>query len=419
MPMRPGPAMCALAMLLLTLLPPAAPVTAAAPGNAAGWQSPSLLPAPTMHPAAGAFAPPVLEAGPAPRLSAESALLMDWETGEVLFAKQPFARRAPASTTKILTALLALERGDPKAAVAVSLRAAGTPGSSMHIRAGERYTLHDLLQGLLLRSGNDAAVAIAEHLAGSVDAFAAWMNARSRAVGAGQSHWVNPHGLDHPQHYTTAYDLALITRQAMAHPVFAAMVSQRARELSFELLGRQGLLTNTNRLLWTFEGADGVKTGTTSAAGACLVASATRTGQRLIAVVLHSRNRWADAAALLAHGYEHYQLFRYASAGEVLTASPVVGGAPGRVALVPQQDVVAVVRKGGLIPQVALAVPPLRAPLPTGAAVGEALVSVDGVVRRRVPLLAAQAVPRARLWQRLLGGATDLVRGVAPWGGAG
>ncbi len=418
--MRSGPARCTLAVLLLVaLLTPAAAAArpAAVPGALSVPTTP--LPAPDMRPVAGAFTPPVLQAEPAPRLRAGAAVLMDWETGEVLHARQPFARRAPASTTKILTALIALERGNPQAVVVVSRRAASTPGSSMHLKAGERYTLHDLLQGLLLRSGNDAAVAIAEHLAGSVEGFAAWMNARSQDLGARQSHWLNPHGLDHPQHYTTAYDLALITRQAMAHPVFAAVVSQRARELSFELLGRQGLLTNTNRLLWSFEGADGVKTGTTSAAGACLVASATRTGQRLIAVVLHSGNRWNDAAALLAHGYQHYQLFRHASAGEVLLAAPVAGGLPPRVDLVPQQDVVAVVRRSGAIPQVTVAVPPLRAPLPEGATVGEAVIYVDGVPRRRIALVAARPVARATPWQWFLAGATELTRGLAPLGGAG
>lgn len=365
----------------------------------------------------GGFSPPVLAAGKAPRVSAGAAVLMDWETGEVLYAKNAFQRRAPASTTKVLTALIALERApDLSQVVTVSRRAAGTPGSSMHIRTGERYTLHDLLFGLLLRSGNDAAVAIAEHLAGSVEAFADLMNRRAAALGAKSSHFMNPHGLDHPMHYTTAYDLTLISRVAMANPRFAAIAGTRERQLTYELLGRSTVLNNTNRLLWSFNGADGGKTGTTGLAGACLFASASRTGQRLLAVVLHAGNRWNDAAGLLEYGFREYQSLRYAGAGEVIAQAPIAGGLRRRVPLVVAQSITAVLPRGA-DPRLSLALPErLRAPVKEGQQIGELVLSVDGRPRQRYPLLAARAVPKPTPWQLAVHGSLWLTRQLAPWG---
>nr|PZN45218.1 MAG: D-alanyl-D-alanine carboxypeptidase [Bacillota bacterium] len=339
---------------------------------------------------------------------------MDWQTGQVLHAREALAPRPPASTTKILTALIALERGRLSDRVTISRRAAATPGSSMSLRAGEVYTLHDLLRGLLLRSGNDAAVAIAEHIAGSVEAFAALMNERARELGARQSRFLNPHGLHQPGHYSTAYDLALIARHALAHPVFADLVRQREA-----LVGegaRTRVLSNTNRLLWHLPGADGVKTGTTSAAGECLVASATRpdpeTGleQKLIAVVLDADARWEDSAELLNWGFEHFRLVPVASPGDGLWEVPVRGGREPRIRVAPAAPLAVVVpRSLAGEPVLTLRLPPAApAPVRPGTPLGTAEVAWGDWVLHQVPLVAAEEVVGA-------GWATWLVRPALPW----
>lgn len=264
-----------------------------------------------------------------PKLNCRAAVLMDAKTGQVLFEKDMHKRSAPASTTKILTAIIAIESGRLDEVVRVSSRAAGTGGSSMNLYAGQTLTLRELVTGLMLRSGNDAAVAIAEHLAGSVEAFAAMMNKRAQEIGAVNSHFVNPHGLTAPGHFSTAFDLAWLARFALSNPVFAQIVN--TKETTIEWLDRSGRerdrnLRNTNKLLWMLEEADGVKTGTTSEAGPCLVASATRGNQRLITVVLHDHARWYNSMMLLKHGFDSYDLFEYADEGDVLAAIPVESG---------------------------------------------------------------------------------------------
>lgn len=351
---------------------------------------------------------------PPPRLSARAAILMDWQTGQVLHAREALTRRPPASTTKILTALIALERGRLSDRVTISRRAAATPGSSMSLRAGEVYTLHDLLRGLLLRSGNDAAVAIAEHIAGSVEAFAALMNERARELGARQSRFLNPHGLHQPGHYSTAYDLAVITRHALAHPVFAELVRQR-EALVGEGAGAR-VLSNTNRLLWHLPGADGVKTGTTSAAGECLVASATRpdpeTGveQKLIAVVLDADARWEDSAQLLNWGFEHFRLVPLAQPGDGLWEVPVRGGREPRIRVAPAAPLAVVVpRSLAGAPVLTFRLPPAApAPVHPGTPLGTVEVAWGEWVLHQVPLVAAEEVAGA-------GWATWLVRPALPW----
>lgn len=352
---------------------------------------------------------------PPPRLTAAAAILMDWETGQILYEKNALQKRPPASTTKVLTAILALERARLDDLVTISSRAARVPGSSMHVRAGETYTLRELLYGLLLHSGNDAAVAIAEHVAGSVEAFAQLMNEKARAIGARSSHFLNPHGLHQPGHYSTAYDLALITRYALENPVFAEVVRQRSAEV---LVGEEvRSLRNTNRLLWMYEGADGVKTGTTSAAGACLIASATQSDpesflpQKLVTVVLDADGRWRDSIRLLEWGFANFRLARVARAGEVVGYLPVTGGLDPWVPVVPRRDLAAVVPRsavGGLSVRVDLP-PRVRAPVAAGQVLGRATVlRPDQGQGREVALVAGQPVGRAT-W------ATYLARALLPW----
>ncbi|NJD68477.1 MAG: D-alanyl-D-alanine carboxypeptidase [candidate division NC10 bacterium] len=241
-------------------------------------------------------------------LSAASALLMDADTGAVLFARYPTERRSPASTTKIMTALLILEEGRLDDQVVISERAAAVSGTGLGLRRGERIMLRDLLWAILLKSANDAALAAAEHVGGSEARFVTQMNAKAAALGMQGTWFANPHGLDDPDHYSTAYDLAILTRQALRNPTFARMVQTREVRIAI-LTGRRGnvvkrrVIRTHNQLLGQFVGADGVKTGYTSSAGRCLVAAATRGERQLIAVLLNDVRRWSEAVALLEYGF--------------------------------------------------------------------------------------------------------------------
>ena len=225
--------------------------------------------------------------GCAPEISARAAILIEWQTGTVLMEKRGFVRMHPASLTKMMTALVALERGRLEDLVRVSEEAASQPGSSMHLRPGDVFTLEDLLYGLMLVSGNDAAWAIAEHIGkGLASEFFELMNRRAKELGAINTRFENP-GLTHPNHYTTAFDRG--HRQGMYETsFFKQLVATKEKDAIEAESGVLLSLENTNRLLWIVPGADGVKTGTTQAAGQCLVASATRDGMRLLSVVLDS-----------------------------------------------------------------------------------------------------------------------------------
>ena len=250
-----------------------------------------------------------------PEVAAFSAVLMNPATGEVLFAKEPNLRLPPASTTKVLTALVALEHLDPNARVLVSPQAASAPPSRIGLRAGESALTQDLLYGLMLKSGNDAAETLAEAAGGSVYGFAELMNAKAWQIGARNSHFVNPHGLPNDDHYSTAYDLALIFRQAMNNPMFADIV--RTRNAALRIESSQGPygdwrmvpVVNHNRLLGSYEGTLGGKTGFTLKARRCFVGEVDRDGVRLIVAILNSPTSsalWRDARTLLDYGFAHY-----------------------------------------------------------------------------------------------------------------
>ncbi len=234
---------------------------------------------------------------------------MDAHSGAVLYELSPDAPRPPASVTKILTALVILEHGKLEDTVVVSPAAARTGGHRLGLRADQRVSLGDLLAAVLILSANDAAVAAAEHVGGGLGGFVALMNAKANELGMLNSQFANPHGLDEVSHYTTARDMALLTRVALDHPTFAELVRSRQARLTIWKPGRRTLVPQTrivlshNRLLGQLNGADGVKTGYTDSAGRCLVASASRGGQRMIAVLLNDPRRWNDAAALLEYGF--------------------------------------------------------------------------------------------------------------------
>jgi D-alanyl-D-alanine carboxypeptidase (penicillin-binding protein 5/6) len=321
-------------------------------------------------------------------------VLADVLTGRVLYARDMHRPLPPASTTKVLTAVLVLERLSPDAQVTVSPRAAAArSGSAIGLEAGERLKVTDLLAPLLLRSANDAAVALAEAAAGSVERFADLMNSTARRLGARRSRFTNPHGLHAAGHYSTAYDLAVIARAALRQPVVAGLV--RMQSWTLDRAGRPvQVIENSNRLLRMYPGADGVKTGWTVPAGYTLVASATREGWQLLAVVLRSTDMYADASALLDYGFGSFSLRTLATKGQPIARLAV--GAPGRplVATVPR-DVHAVVRRGAVISHRVSIRDDLRLPVPAGGQVGEVRFIEDGVTEvARAPLVAERSVGR-------------------------
>lgn len=238
-----------------------------------------------------------------PDIRASSALLIEGETGRVILEKNSRERRPMASLTKLMTAVLVLERGSLSDWVIVSRRAATTRGSSLGLRPGQRILLRSLLLGLLVRSANDAAVAAAEHVSGSEEEFVEQMNQKALTLGLYDTHFANCHGLDHPNHYSTAYDMAQLSQYAISLPLLANCV--RNKEVAIWLHGyhRPRICRNSNKLLRFYLGADGIKTGYTEEAGKCLVGSASRGGHRLIAVLLNDNERWQDACELFEYGF--------------------------------------------------------------------------------------------------------------------
>jgi len=270
---------------------------------------------------------PTALASSAPGVSARGFVLMEAGTGTVLAERNADTQMLIASTTKIMTAALVLDRSDPDEIVTILPEHVGIEGSSMYLRAGEEVTVRDLLYGLMLASGNDAAVALAYHVAGGVEEFAVLMNEKARALGMANSHFVNPHGLDAEGHYSTARDMAILTAWAMESVEFAQIAGTRSTQAA----GRS--LVNHNKLLWRYSDCVGGKTGFTKAAGRSLVSIAERDGTRLICVTLSAPDDWDDHRALFDCGFAQYKYHAPARAGEVFATVPVIGGMADQVDL--------------------------------------------------------------------------------------
>ncbi|MHB8619392.1 MAG: D-alanyl-D-alanine carboxypeptidase family protein [Chloroflexota bacterium] len=237
-------------------------------------------------------------------LTARAAILVDFSSNQVLWHRHQHEHWAPASTTKVMTALLTLENDPLDQTINIDQAAADEPGSRMGLAAGESFTVKDLLYGLLLPSGNDAAVALADQSPGGLPGFVRRMNQRARALGLADTHFTDVDGLDRRGHFSSAHDLAELARFALrSQPLFDRVVATRQRTIPASPTHPAFDLHNLNRLLGSYEGANGVKTGTTPAAGEDLIASATRNGHRLLAVVLGSRHRYRDGRRLLHHGF--------------------------------------------------------------------------------------------------------------------
>lgn len=253
------------------------------------------------------------------KINAVSAVVIDQGTGRILYSRSSDRRLPMASTTKIMTALVAIEKGNLKDRITVSQRAASVSGSKAGLKAGEVVTLEELLYGLMLRSGNDAAIAVAEHIGGSSDKFIDMMNDRAIEEGLMDTHFVTPHGLDSGEHYTTAEDLAKLSAAAMRNSMFSKIVS--TKQINSGVTGVfNRSYSNINKFLYRVKDADGIKTGYTGGAGKCLVASAVHDYGRYICVILNSPTRWADAEKLISYAASEYTFKKLIDRNQKLTS---------------------------------------------------------------------------------------------------
>ena len=339
---------------------------------------------------------------PAPSdVSAESALLMELDSGDVLYQKNADAQLPMASTTKIMTALVAIEKMPLDTLIEVSPLAVGVEGSSVYLYAGECLTLEELLYAMLLESANDAAAAIAIAVGGSIEGFSDLMNQKAAKLGLTDTHFTNPHGLDNEGHYTTARELALIGAQVLRCPELATIVSTRQKTISHG--GTQGirLLINHNKLLRSYDGCIGMKTGFTKKSGRCLVSAAERDGVTLVAVTLSAPNDWNDHKAMLDYGFSTYESVTLCESGDYREPLWVESGMQSYVMVENREDLTVSlpVERGEI--QVTVELPRFEfAPIATDEQVGQLVYSLRGedgsrTVVGTIPLYAAYGVAEA------------------------
>jgi D-alanyl-D-alanine carboxypeptidase (penicillin-binding protein 5/6) len=270
---------------------------------------------------------PTASAAPSPLYThAKASALIDIESGRILYSSNGDTAMGIASLTKIMTAIVAIEHGKLTDMVKTSKKAVGKEGSSIYLQLGEEMSLLNMLYGLMLRSGNDAATAIAEHVGGSEEGFVHLMNEKAAFIGLTHSNFQNPHGLDQEGHYSSANDLAKLTAYALKNDVFAEIVSTKVKKVPNPHEKWEYSYTNKNKMLTMYEGADGVKTGYTKKTLRCLVSSATREGQQLAAVTINDSDDWADHRKMLDWGFSNYPLQEIATKGQPLAGYPYVVG---------------------------------------------------------------------------------------------
>lgn len=328
-----------------------------------------------------------------PIITAASAVLMDSETGQVLYSKNAHTKRPIASTTKIMTAVLMIENCGMSDVITASKNASQTMYTSLHLMPGEKILARDLLTGMLIRSANDAAVAAAEHISGTVPKFAALMNKKAAEIGCTDTHFVTPNGLYDPKHYSSAYDLCLIARYAIRYPLFNEIVNTRKYTLSSRTMNRKDLVVYSKcRYLKNYPGADGIKSGYIKQARYCYVGSATRDGMRLVSSVLRSNNSGNDTAALMDYGFANYQAVPVAQAATSRVDVKVDGGDKKEIAALPVHDLHVVVPKTGACVTTKVEVKPVKAPVLKDSKVGTVYAMVNGTMVASVDLKATDSV---------------------------
>lgn len=327
-------------------------------------------------------------------LSARSAVVLDCASGRILFSQNGNEKRGMASTTKIMTAITALENADLSKTVTISPTASGVEGSSMYLAKGEKLTLEELVYGLMLVSGNDAATAIAEAVSGSVEKFSELMNEKADEIGAINTSFTNPHGLSDDNHYTTALDLAKITAYALKNPKFAEIVSTKIKKLPQSEGGIARTLVNHNKFLNMYEGCIGVKTGFTKATGRCLVTAVEKDGMKLVCVTLNAPDDWNDHKELYNKAFSEYSPYQIKSSSEKITDAKIKRGTADTVPLVVSEDIFIPIKSGEeqLIKTEIRVFEDLSAPVAKGDILGGIDVSLDGKLLAEFPLIAGQDI---------------------------
>ena len=336
-------------------------------------------------------------------IGAQKAILLDADSGRTLYEKQPDSHSLIASTTKIMTALVVCEQCNVLDRVKIPKEAVGIEGSSVYLTEGEVLTVQELLYGMMLHSGNDAATALAIYCGGTVEEFVQRMNDKAHALGLEGTHFENPNGLDAPGHYSTARDLAVLAAYAMENPVFYKTVSAKSVKVG------DRYLTNHNKLLWRVEGADGVKTGYTQAAGRTLVSSATRNGRRIIVVTLDAPGDWSDHAALHEEAFSRFSVQRVVTEGDLVGTLEVAGGENCTVEVRAARDCDYSLAADETV-QLALPGPGFAyAPVVEGADAGHCYVLIRGKAVAKVPVVYGQTIEQTEeeekgFFARLFGG---------------
>ena len=321
--------------------------------------------------------------------SASCAILMEYESGRVLYSENIHEMRSIASITKLMTALVAVEQTqDLSQIVTVGAESCEIEGSSIYLRPGEQISVEALLYGLLLRSGNDAASALAVQCGGSVDGFVALMNEKAQTLGMEHTHFTNPSGLSDENHYSTAYDMALLTRACLANETVSTITATKNATYGTRVF------SNHNKLLWRYEGCIGMKTGFTKDAGRTLVSAVQRGGMTLIVVTLNDGDDWKDHAALFDYGFSTWAGIDLAAKSEVVANVPVTGGLTPFVPVVAQEGI-AYPFASEEAPQrrIELNGDSLSAPIIEGAPVGRLVFLLNGEEIAATPLLAGETVP--------------------------
>lgn len=338
-----------------------------------------------------------------PNIVAKSAIVIDAATGKILYSRNAEEKRYPASTTKIMSAIVALEHSNLDDIVTASKNAASTEGSTLWLTEGEKLKMLDLLYGIMLVSGNDATVAVAEHISGSVEKFAQLMTEKAHAIGANDTHFTNSSGLPDPNHFTTAHDLARITAYGYKKPLFTEIVSTKNKVIPWagKDFGRD--LYNENRMLWLYEGGNGVKTGYTDAAGRCLVSGAKRNGIQLITVVLDSDTMWDDSIALLDFGFAQVKPETIVNENDILKTIRVTNGKSDAVKLIAGTNLVVPISGNDKEEFSTVIDTPnkVEAPVMKGQKLGEAKIFYQKTEIATVDLLADESIERKSFFSML------------------
>lgn len=345
-----------------------------------------------------------------PNVTAKSAIVMDATTGKVLYSKDAEERRYPASTTKMMSLIVALEHGNLDDVITTSANASSTEGSSLWLTQGEQMKMIDLLYGIMLISGNDATVAVAEHIAGSVEKFAKLMTEKAHAIGAKDTNFTNSSGLPDVNHFTTAHDLARIAAYGYKNPLFTQIVSTEHKLLPPTVKGDNRDLYNENKMLWFYEGGNGVKTGYTDAAGRCLVSGAKRNNIQLIAVVLDSETMWDDSKTLLDFAFSQLKAQTVFDKGDILKTMRVANGKSEFVKLVADSSIVLPVSEKDKdeLSTVIDAPSTMEAPITKGQKLGMARVYYNNTEVAAVNLVAEESVERKSFFSTIIASAWSI-----------